>query len=85
MTEEKVDGTPLERLAGWMAEQELSNPGLAEHLGLHRSYVYMIAQGQRPITNTFRWRFAEVFGHELAQTMFANGATEEETPEAVAA
>jgi len=63
--------TPIERLDAWMKEQGFSNPDLAEHLGFHRSFVYLIAEGQRPITSTFKWRFAEKFGHELAQEIFS--------------
>ena len=69
----------------WMADNGFTNSSMAEKMGFSYEYIYKISTGASLISDAFKWRFAEVFGHELAQTMFANGATEEETPEAVAA
>ena len=69
-----------ERLDAWMVLEGYDYKGLAERLGFDPSYVWYIRAGHRPVTESFRWRFAAEFGFELAAKLFGGDSD----PKAVA-
>lgn len=64
----------MEELRKWMEQNKVSNSDLAERLGLSYNYIYLIVNGQRDITDTFRWRFAQAYGYEEATRLFTQPA-----------
>lgn len=60
--------TPLQR---WLAEQEMTVTALADLFGWRYNYVADMVRGTRPVSPAFQWRFAEVFGFNEAQALFA--------------
>ena len=60
----------MEELRKWMEQNKVSNSDLAERLGLSYNYIYLIVNGQRDITDTFRWRFAQAYGYDEATRLF---------------
>jgi transcriptional regulator with XRE-family HTH domain len=63
----------LTQLSTWMRERELSLADLARQMDLDYSYLWRIAQGERPITNSFIGKFSQVFGFDEAGRVFGNG------------
>lgn len=61
--------TENERLADWMKEAGLTDGKLAKKLKLSLAHVWRVRNGQRRVTNEFRWRYAEAYGWEEAGAM----------------
>jgi len=61
-----AEATANERLASWMSGQQMTDRELGEKLNLHPTYVFMLRKGDRKMSNGFRWRFARIYGMELA-------------------
>lgn len=60
-----------ESLKTWMTQNGYTNTSLAVKLGYTYEAVYAItSRSNRPINDKFRWRFAQVFGWELANKLF---------------
>lgn len=57
-------------LSSWMADQKLSDRQVAEALGFDPSYVWYVRNGKRPVSDAFRWRFAEKYGYKAAYDLF---------------
>lgn len=58
-----------ERLHTWMTENSYTNSTLAKELGWSYDYIYKIVN-ERPIPETFKWRFADRFGMDVAKRVF---------------
>lgn len=58
--------TANERLAQWMAGQQMTDAELGAKLSLHPTYVFMMRKGDREMSNGFRWRFAQAYGLDMA-------------------
>ena len=61
-----TETTPNVRLAKWMEGQQMTDAELGAKLDLHPTYVFMLRKADREISNGVRWRFARVYGMELA-------------------
>lgn len=85
----QMDLSPVETdpnvVRQWMTDNGFTNSSMADKMGFSYEYIYKISTGASLASDAFKWRFAEVFGHDLAQAIFSNGHNEEEVPEAVAA
>lgn len=57
-------------LKNWMETQELSNSALARRMGVSYELVYKIVEGQRPVSDGFKWRFSQTFGADVAESIF---------------
>jgi len=62
--------THAKRLDAWMMLGGYTDRTLAEAIGVDPSYVWYIRKGKRPVTDRFRWRFAEKFGFDEAKKLF---------------
>lgn len=60
-----------ERLTQWMQERDFDYGTLAEATGDTYSSIYMMARGQRSVSDAFKWRFALHFGWEEATRLFS--------------
>lgn len=60
----------MDRLYKFMQERGFSQSELARQMGYTSELISMMLSGKRPISNSFRWRFGEVFGFEIAQQVF---------------
>lgn len=56
----------------WMEQQGLTNGQVAKKTGYSREQVWRLATGERPITEGFKWRFAETFGIDTALAVFGD-------------
>ena len=61
-----------ENLAAWMKNRNMSNSQLAEKMGVSRYLVWRFVSGEREITASFKWHFAEKFGFDEARTVFVD-------------
>ncbi len=68
-----------DNLQKWMKAQGLTAPQVARRMGYDRVLVWRFATGERPISDGFKWRFAETFGSDTAAQVF--NAPELHTPE----
>ena len=68
MTQDK-----LTQLSTWMSERALSLSDLARQMDLDYSYLWRIARGDRPVTDSFIGRFGQVFGFDEAGRVFGDG------------
>ena len=70
--------TANERLDRWMAASFLTNEDLAKKVGVDHSYISYMRNGRRDVTDSFRWRFAQVYGYDFAVKLLepTNGKTE---------
>jgi len=66
----------MNKLRIWMRENHITQAQLADRLGYHRVTVAKIINGMIPLTDAFRWRFAQAFGFDLAAELFGNGDSE---------
>lgn len=62
--------TDTERVQHWMETNDITIKALAEQMGLSYDGVYVIVTGRRPMNGSFKWRFAQAFGWDTAQTLF---------------
>lgn len=60
-----------EQLNAWMHANGHTNTTLATAMGYSYEYIYKLTQGERPVTEGFRWRFAQTFGWDEAQRLFS--------------
>jgi transcriptional regulator with XRE-family HTH domain len=58
------------RLQSWLETNHMKQNDLARDLNVSEALVSRVMSGERPATGTFRWRFAEQFGYDTAQTVF---------------
>jgi hypothetical protein len=63
--------THQQALSQWMRDRGFDYQTLAEATGDSYSNIYMMARGLRPVNDAFKWRFAQQFGWDEAQTLFA--------------
>ena len=70
----------IKLLAEWMEHNGFTNRTLAGELGFTYDLLYAVTNGKRPISDGFRWRFAQRFGWDVAQSIFV--ATPINDPEA---
>jgi len=68
------------RLLAWLEKQKMPQAELARQLGFSEIYVWKISSGDKPITDAFKWRFAQTFGFDVAEQLFGenNGDSERE-------
>lgn len=59
-----------ERFSAWMKEKGFSTNSLAEAMNESYSTIWFIANGERPASDGFKWRFALTFGYEEATRLF---------------
>lgn len=72
-----------EKLVNWMNVAGYSNAVLATKLGVGREVVWAYAVGKRPISDKFKWLFAQHFGVEAASQVFGLDITISPEPEPV--
>lgn len=58
-------------LITWMQSVGHTNSSLAVAMGYSYEYIYKLTAGERPVTEGFRWRFAQKFGWQEAERVFA--------------
>ena len=68
----KINREYAKRLDAWMMLEGYTDRTLAEALGIDNTYVWYIRHGKKPVTDMFKWRFAERFGFELTNRLFNN-------------
>ena len=64
-----------QRLIEWRNEQGITWTELASRLGFDLSYIFRIANGERPVTDSFIGRFAQVYGFDVAAQVFGQAET----------
>lgn len=67
-------------LKTWMEQQGLNNSALARRMGVSYELVYKIVEGQRPVSDGFKWRFSQTFGADVAESIFGNRPQPEPAP-----
>lgn len=60
----------VERVKNWMKQSGIQLNSLAQKMNMPYLSVYMMLVKRKSITNNFRWRFAQVFGWEVASELF---------------
>jgi transcriptional regulator with XRE-family HTH domain len=65
------------RFARWIEGSLMSDTEVADKIGVDRHYIYMMRTGRTPISDSFRWRFAQVYGYDFAVKLLepTNGTT----------
>ena len=63
----------IQTLNDFLHELNISKSELARRLGASPSYITMILSSERPVTASFRWRFASVYGIDAAQSVLPDG------------
>lgn len=66
----------LTQLIAFKESKGLTWTALAEQLGFDLSYLSRIANGERPVSDSFIGKFAQVFGYDVAAQVFGNGQPE---------
>lgn len=61
-----------EALVTWMDEHNITSSQLARATGFTYVYIYMLRAGDRVPTESFKWRFANAYGHDVAQRLFGD-------------
>jgi len=64
--------TPSERLAAWMKIMGLNDRQLAEKTGVGVVHVWRMRTGAIGVTDSYAWKFAQVYGFDLARKLFDN-------------
>lgn len=59
-----------QRLSTWMQRQGITTTMLAKATGIDYTYVTRMLSGDRPISDTLRWRFSIVYGPSVAMRIF---------------
>jgi len=59
----------LTKFQEWIKAQGFSHEKLARRLDVSQVLVHSYATGRRPISDSFRWKFAIMFGYELAKDL----------------
>ena len=62
----------------WLQVEGLTDREIAEALAIDPSYAWMIRNGRKPISDSFKWRFAEVYGFALAAKLFGDTVASED-------
>ena len=71
-----------ENLKTWLEKQNITQAELAKRLGHSFEYVNRVVNGKMPITDAFRWRFAQAFGFDVAEQLFGDGGDADVSPSA---
>lgn len=61
----------MNTIKDFLHEKNMTQAELAERLGYRQSHISMIINGERDITDGFRWRWQEAFGAKALR--FLNG------------
>lgn len=69
-----------ERLLKWMRENKYSSRTLAAKIGVTHTGIHYMTGGNRPVSDAFKWRFQEVFGHEIADELFRPESGHQDNP-----
>jgi len=69
-----------EKLRQWMDANGITSSALAARMKYSYDVVWLYTADRKPITDSFRGRFAETFGYDTAKAVFAGG--DELEPEA---
>lgn len=64
--------TQRERLQAFLSENEMHYSELARAVGVSANYVYRILVGNRPVSDAFRYKFAERFGWRAAKDVLGD-------------
>lgn len=68
------------KLQTWFDSQDsLTMTALAAKLGVSLSYVSRLLAGERSVTGDVKWRFAQAYGHEMAENLFSSNGHQEPT------
>lgn len=59
-----------ERLIAWMQRQGITPAMLAKATGIEYTYITRMLSGDRPISDTLRWRIATIYGSAVAMRIF---------------
>lgn len=62
--------TETQQLNQFLTQQGMDYKQLASRLSFHRSYTWKVTTGKEPVSTGFRYRFAAVFGQDVAKTVF---------------
>lgn len=62
--------TEIERVQAWMDANGITMKSLARQMNISYLSVYTIIVQRRNLTSNFKWRFAQVFGWEVASQLF---------------
>jgi plasmid maintenance system antidote protein VapI len=62
----------MKTIREFLKQRSITAAELARILGYSPVHVRFILIGKRPITNDFRWRFAQAFGFDVAAEIFGN-------------
>jgi transcriptional regulator with XRE-family HTH domain len=55
-----------DKLTVWMQSHRMTRDDLAKGLGLSSNFLWRILSGNRPMTDSFRWKFGMVYGFDIA-------------------
>jgi hypothetical protein len=69
-----------QRLAQWMKDNGYSTRTLAAKMGVSHTGIHLIANGPRPVSDAFKWRFKRAFGGKIADSLFVDKASVEPVP-----
>ena len=61
----------MNNLKTWLRNNDMTQGELAESLGYSRIYVHYIANGNRPPSPAFMWRFFQHFGQSETTAAFS--------------
>ena len=64
----------MNKIEAFIHEKNMSMTRLAEVLDYDVSYISLVVNGKRPITDAFRWRWLEAFGPSALRVL--NGDSE---------
>ncbi|MGV1049179.1 MAG: helix-turn-helix domain-containing protein [Solirubrobacterales bacterium] len=59
-----------QKLKQWMEQNHIGNNELARKLGVSPSLISLYANGERPLSAGFKWKFLRQFGAEIASDVF---------------
>lgn len=59
-----------ERLLTWMQRQGITPAMLAKATGIDYTYITRMLSGDRPVSDTLRWRISTIYGSAVAMRIF---------------
>lgn len=65
-----MTNSETDRLLAWMHRQGISTAMLAKALGIDYTYMTRMLSGDRPISDTLRWRMSTIYGPTIAMRIF---------------
>lgn len=65
-----MKNSEVDRLAAWMQRQGISPSMLAKAVGIDYTYITRMLTGDRPISDTLRWRISTIYGTQVAMRIF---------------